>query len=485
MQIKSTVIAGAALALAVVIDLLIYGAGGAGLNVLLVQLAFLAAAGAIGAYTETKVSVRTAVIAAFSVAFAASPAIWTATIPMVMTGIALFVANVLLVASVMGNRLRFHHPVSIVASLGKYLEQVFYSLELLGHLKLPRFGVHKHRRLLQAVAISAPIVLVFAALFIGSDALLSTAIDNFSLNVNGDIAAKIVEQVVLIAVFALLGVGILGGMFYKQHAIEEATPGAASFKYESGVILLLVNVLFAAFIAFQGFYLFAGQQAWDRIEGITYAEYAKAGFSELSIVAVLVVLLITSLRYLHRESKDWRLRLLETTLPLMTLLVLASAWIRLDVYVGEYGYTVLRLFGFWYILTAGVILALFALTNVLQRPQWQFIQQALVAAGIAVFAFTAVSPEALAINLQVKRATAEDPIESWDYVRGMTAEGYVALKYHKSTHPELIAEPTPDPEIAHLADPYFWTYDWPKSRQLEDASWRSWNIARSKIEPVK
>ncbi len=93
-------------------------------------------------------------------------------------------------------------------------------------------------------------------------------------------------------------------------------------------------------------------------EGMSYADFAKAGAYPLSVAAILAAgLILVVLREDQRQSRGARLLILAWIVQ--TLLLLGSAAIRLDLYVDAYGLTRLRLYTF---IGMGLIAAGLALT---------------------------------------------------------------------------------------------------------------------------
>lgn len=109
-------------------------------------------------------------------------------------------------------------------------------------------------------------------------------------------------------------------------------------------VLFAVNAVYVLFVSVQFSYLFG---AWDGVlpDGLTYAEHARSGFFELAFVAVInFVLLAIALTWSRPQRKiQHRLqRILLTVLMAGTLVMLVSAFVRLQLYEEAYGYTVLR-----------------------------------------------------------------------------------------------------------------------------------------------
>ena len=117
-------------------------------------------------------------------------------------------------------------------------------------------------------------------------------------------------------------------------------------------MLIVLDVLFAAFVALQVAYLFGGLDTLAAI-ALTYAEYARRGFFELVAVVVLVGALVLGLEAVvaHR-SRAYVVAIL--ALVALTAVVLASSFLRLRLYQDAYGWTELR----FYVLAAIGFLAI-------------------------------------------------------------------------------------------------------------------------------
>ena len=121
----------------------------------------------------------------------------------------------------------------------------------------------------------------------------------------------------------------------------EPHPYAPRWATESLVVLLAVDVLFAAFAAVQVVFLFGGTDTLAAI-GMTYSDYARQGYFQLVGVVALAGLLLIGAHQLAGRTP----RFLATGLALLVLtgVILASAALRLRLYQDAYGWTELRFF---------------------------------------------------------------------------------------------------------------------------------------------
>ena len=170
---------------------------------------------------------------------------------------------------------------------------------------------------------------------------------------------------------------------------------------EAATILLVVDALFAVFVGLQLAYLFGGRDTLA-LAGLTYAEYARRGFFELVVVAILAGTLVVAV---HAAAERRSRMLLGASLALLglTAIVLLSALLRLRLYQQAYGWTELRFVVLTAILWLGAALAIAAVLLVTDRSRW-----ILHALGIAVLVTVAgmnlVGPQAFVAERNLERA---------------------------------------------------------------------------------
>ncbi len=118
-------------------------------------------------------------------------------------------------------------------------------------------------------------------------------------------------------------------------------------------------------------------------EGMTYAEFAKAGAYPLLVATVLAALII--LTTLQRSDPPRITLVLVVAWIAQTLLLLASATVRLDLYVDAYGLTHLRFYTFVGIglIGAGLVLVIWRLSR--GKTNGWLIRQSLIAIAITAF----------------------------------------------------------------------------------------------------
>jgi len=162
-----------------------------------------------------------------------------------------------------------------------------------------------------------------------------------------------------------------------------------------------VDALFAVFVVLQLAYLFGGRDVMAA-SGLTYAEYARRGFFELVLVAVLAGMLVVTLDVAVGCRSRVQLGA-ELLLLGLTAIVLVSALARLRLYQEAYGWTELRFVVLVAILWLGVALVAVAGLLLARRATWT-----LHVLGVMVLltlgALNVVGPQAFVADRNLERA---------------------------------------------------------------------------------
>lgn len=233
---------------------------------------------------------------------------------------------------------------------------------------------------LRGLVLAVPVLLVFTALLTSADLIFADHVQN-ALAL--DFLPDVMESIWRICLIGVLAWVVAGGLAYAQNRQTNdddqslldkawtAIPRHSSLGLtETATVLVLVDLLFAAFTAVQFTYLFDGR-ANITLEGYTYAEYARRGFFELLAVAMLSLVMIVGLNWITRRESKRQIRLfnsLSTPLIGFVLVMLVSAFYRMGLYETTYGYTELRLYVYVFMVWLGGLLAWFLLT-LWQRPE--------------------------------------------------------------------------------------------------------------------
>ena len=200
-------------------------------------------------------------------------------------------------------------------------------------------------------ALAGPFLIVFSALFASADPVYARRVDDLQ-SVWRDLYRDAGPRLLLFVAIAWLAAAALSKLA-RAPLCHTATGSLGRIPVETLTVLLAcVDLLFAAFVTFQIGYLFGGRDTIDAA-GIPYSTYARRGFFELIGSAGLVGALLFGVS-LQARARSRATTALALVLVVLTLVILGSAWYRLDLYQLAYGWTELR----FYALAGIVFLAL-------------------------------------------------------------------------------------------------------------------------------
>ncbi|WP_069743317.1 DUF4153 domain-containing protein [Streptomyces sp. EN23] len=280
---------------------------------------------------------------------------------------------------------------------------------------------------LRTTAVAVVLLVVFGTLFASADAAFADLLSGLMPDVS------LVEGPWRIFLFALGLAGALAAAYTAAAPVRwdgiTVSPGKPRGRIEWALPLIVLNLLFAAFIALQLVVLLGGYEKVRAETGLDHAEYARQGFWQLLWATLLTLLVIAlALRWAPRGgSRDRTLvRAVLGTLCVLTLVVVASALRRMDLYVDEYGLTRLRISVAAMELWLGVVLVLILAAGVFGA---RFLPRAIaVSAAAGVLAFGLLSPDGLVAEQNVQRFEARDSAGiDIDYVKDLSADAVPAL----------------------------------------------------------
>ncbi len=203
--------------------------------------------------------------------------------------------------------------------------------------------------IIRGILLTLPIVLVLAALLASADPIFNQKFEALLKIFNIDKLSEYLFRAFYILVLAYLLVGAYIHAFIASkddQLIGLDKPWLPPFLgwIESIIILFGIDLLFAFFVGIQFKYFFGGQTN-IHLDGFTYAEYARKGFSELVVVAVISLLIMQSLNAITKRQSGKQsnsFTALSVGLVVLVCVILVSAFQRLQLYESAYGFSRLR-----------------------------------------------------------------------------------------------------------------------------------------------
>lgn len=183
-----------------------------------------------------------------------------------------------------------------------------------------------------------------------------------------------------------------------------------------------------AFLAVQARYLFGGHELIAARTGLTYAEYARQGFFQLTAVAALALSVLLAADWLNRDAAPKERRVLRVTAALLVGLVyvvMASAIYRMRLYQDAYGLTELRVYTMAFMLWLAVVFVWFCAT-VLRGRREHFAFGALVTGLAFVVGLHVLNPDACIVRANAERITPQRGFDA-KYAAALGADAIPAL----------------------------------------------------------
>ena len=285
---------------------------------------------------------------------------------------------------------------------------------------------------LRGLLLALPIVVVLSAQLASADPIFNDRLASIFANID---VARLIEYGFRLAYILILGYAFTGVYLHAvlpERVSTPTEPEKSSFKpflgwTEALVVLVCVNLLFAAFVIIQFQYFFGGQ-ANITAAGYTFSEYAVRGFNELVTVAVLSLLLTLVLgRFTKRATVPQQrgFSIAATVLIALVLVMLVSAFQRLQLYEAAYGFTELRTYTHIFIPWLGVLLVTTAVLEILHRSR--FFATALLATALGfVFSLAFINVDAFIVHQNVARSLQGEELDG-EYFAELTMDAVPAL----------------------------------------------------------
>jgi hypothetical protein len=332
------------------------------------------------------------------------------------------------------------------------------------------------RAVVRGAVITLPVVLVFALLLSNADPLFALWREDIArLIANWDFVPRVVFFFVMLVV-------VLGAYGYVLRAktVDDNLPVAEKTEptqraallgaTERLILVSSVALLFWIFLAAQVTYLF-GNAPTVPGSGITFADYARRGFGEITIVATLsVALIVFTESYGESNGREGLLRGVTFALVAALMLLLASAFRRVFLYEQAYGYTVARLYAQAYMIVMAVAILALA-REVATRLDSGRLFRISLATAVATFAILVYwNHEGWIATQNIRRFATTGKLDTVYLTRDLSPNAIPSIVSALPTLPDSLAAPI----RSNLASYYG------KRRFLWRKEWYEWNLGRAR-----
>lgn len=232
--------------------------------------------------------------------------------------------------------------------IGKSTELIFGTLGKEKHEKDENAKKYLIKKILKAILISAPLLIVVIILLMTADEsfaqIFKGAFDSIFKLLNLKSIYSLIFRVLIIIALTIYFMGMIIKITKKDLENNEANETCEKKKIDKitlNTLLTLLNIIYLIFTLIQGVNLI---EHMEMVNGIDYAHYARTGFFQLMVVSLInfVVILICKYNVKNVENKNYT-KIMNILLAVFTIVLLITSVVRMNLYAEEYGYTFLRL----------------------------------------------------------------------------------------------------------------------------------------------
>lgn len=311
------------------------------------------------------------------------------------------------------------------------------------------------RGVLLGLLLGLPVLALAIYLLAGADAMFEHAFSS-AFGWLGQIDGGFLSRLVSSLMIGLLLFSLLYGAALTVRLPKERKP----LRLRASAFLIALSglaILYALFAYIQFRYLFGGLEAVAMKGG--YAEYARSGFFQLVLLSCITLGLLLPGLSLCGDSK--MVRILGAAVAVLTMVMDASAFYRMRLYIQSYGLTVLRLVTLW-----GMLAILIALVLSLVKcitPAFRLCPVLTATLLVTWLALNFANVDACIARYQV-RAWNRGEIEQMDlqYLSILSPDVLPALEQieDEAVRTKAVSEVTEGLEGLSPSGAYDWSFSW-------------------------
>ena len=224
-------------------------------------------------------------------------------------------------------------------------------------------SLEKVKKIGKSLLITIPIILVVLILLMSADQVFEGIFDKVFLDLSEvlslDGIIKLLSRLsVILITFLLCGGFIVNLVKDNTMFTKEDEDTKISVKFENltiNMILTILNIIYLIFSFIQITNLFMNTSNDPNFD---YSSYARQGFFQLMFVSFInfVILTVANINKIEK-TKNQKIynKIMSLLIILFTLIIIVSAFYRMNLYQETYGYTYLRIFVDFVLITEGLI----------------------------------------------------------------------------------------------------------------------------------
>lgn len=239
-------------------------------------------------------------------------------------------------------------------------ESIFvYPLSNFGAIFSCLFGKNKSNKsgngkwILLGLCIAVPIVAIVSTLLMGDElfkAMFSVIFDEFFIKIVEHLWYVVVGLPVALLVFSLWYTKHYNSNINENSNIQQNTAQKTDYRIAPpalmyAIVIPLCVVYFLYLISQVSYFIsFIADNLLP--EGFTIVDYARNGFFELCVVSVINLIIIFLLILLTKQPQDKTVngvKIITIVMSAFTIIMIITALYKMFTYIGEYGYTAMRI----------------------------------------------------------------------------------------------------------------------------------------------
>ncbi len=216
------------------------------------------------------------------------------------------------------------------------------------------------------IGISIPVIAIVVVLLCSADyAFFETikGIVKFFMQYMGNIldakfGFSIFMRFLVIIILTIYLVGFFINLFSRK-PWKRKTEKGISICIETTILNTVLTMLNLIYIVFCKMQISSLLQAAFSQEGFYYANYAREGFFQLMAVSIInftMILLTTKNTKQSSKIQIYYRKAMNFILAVSTMVILLSAFVRMNLYGEAYGYTVLRILVYFVLITEAILM---------------------------------------------------------------------------------------------------------------------------------
>lgn len=224
-------------------------------------------------------------------------------------------------------------------------------------------NLEKLKKIGKALLITIPVILVVLLLLMSADQIFENIFDKIFLNIGEVLSVegiiKLVSRLLVILItFLFCGGFIINLVADNTLFTEDIESGKIEIKFENltiNMILTILNIIYLIFSVIQITNLFMHT---NNNPNFDYSNYARQGFFQLMFVSFInfAILIIANVNKSEKtKSQKVYNKVMSLLIVIFTIIIIVSAFYRMNLYQAAYGYTYLRIFVDFVLITEGLI----------------------------------------------------------------------------------------------------------------------------------